>query len=446
MKFLYRLFCLGYRMQQWLLERFTIFGSAFLICAIATAVISLDTKQTMAYQVLAFLLSVLIIAVVSSFYFRERFTVERKLPRFATVGSKLSYRVSIVNPSKKPQTGLLFVEEIAHPQFGLAEFKRIVRSASKKGSINSLTYIYYRWLQAIARERKAKTKAIALPTLKPQSKTEVKGEIIPTHRGVVRLTGITILRPDPFNLFNATRTIERARSLLVLPKRYQLPTIDLPGSRMSQSGSISLATSVGDSEEFVALRDYRPGDPWRKIHWKSWAKTDKPVVREENSEYFVRQALILDTFQLQSHSEILEEAVSIAASFACDWQTQESLLDLMFVGLESYSFTSGRGLGSSEQMLEVLAGVTACQDKTFDYLTAAVVEKLSILSGCICILIDWDEERQKLIDYLRGFKVPLLILLVTEEREKYRDLHLENFHILPTGEIQAALMNIGIRY
>ena len=446
MKFLYRLFCLGYRIQQWLLKRFTAFGLACLICAIATAVISVDTKQTMAYQVLAFLLSVLAIAVVFGWYFRARFAVERSLPRFASVGTKLTYRVTITNHSKKAQTGLLFIENIAHPKFSLVEFRRIVRSASKKGSINSLTYIYYRWLKAIAQQRKAKVKAIALPTLKPQSETEVRGEITPTHRGVVRLTGITILRPDPFNLFNATRTINRARSLLVLPKRYQLPAIDLPGSRMSQSGSINLATSVGDSEEFVALRDYRPGDPWRKIHWKSWAKIDKPVIREEKSEYFVRQALILDTFQLQSHGEILEEAVSVAASFACDWQTQESLLDLMFVGLESYSFTSGRGLGSSEQMLEVLAGVTACQDKTFDYLTAAVVEKLSMLSGCICILIDWDEKRRKLIDYLQGFNIPLLILLVTKDRDKYSDLHLENLHILPTGEIQAALMNIGVRY
>ena len=103
-------------------------------------------------------------------------------------------------------------------------------------------------------------------------------------------------------------------------------------------------------------------------------------------------------------------------------------------------------MGSSEQMLEVLAGVTACQDKTFDYLTAAVVEKLSMLSGCICILIDWDEKRRKLIDYLQGFNIPLLILLVTKDRDKYSDLHLENLHILPTGEIQTALSNIGIRY
>ena len=117
---------------------------------------------------------------------------------------------------------------------------------------------------------------------------------------------------------------------------------------MSQSGSVSLASSVGDSEEFVSLRDYRPGDPLRRIHWKSRAKTGQPVVREEQSEYFVRQALILDTFQPESESTILEEAISIAASFACDFHTQESLLDLMFVGLQSWATTTSTRLERSQ--------------------------------------------------------------------------------------------------
>ena len=57
-----------------------------------------------------------------------------------------------------------------------------------------------------------------------------------------------------------------------------------------------MASSVGESEEFVSLRDYRRGDPMRHIHWKSWAKTGKPIVKEFQDEFFVRHALILDTF------------------------------------------------------------------------------------------------------------------------------------------------------
>ena len=442
MKVLYRLFCLIYRIQQWSVKRFTPGGIGILISLVGAAIIGLDTKQTMAYQVLTFLLAVLLIAIAFSKFFRPRLEVQRYLPNFGTVGVKLTYSLKITNKTKKIQYGLGFIEEIRQPKFSFAEFKQIIQQNAKKGAIKSLTYIYLRWLKAIARERKATVKAIALPPLKFDTEITVRGAITPTHRGLIRLEGINILRPDPFNIFNAVKTIRQPQSLLVLPKRYQLPIINLPGSRMSQSGSVSLASSVGDSEEFVSLRDYRPGDPLRRIHWKSWAKTGQPVVREEQSEYFVRHALILDTFQPQSESTILEEAISVAASFACDFHTQESLLDLMFVGLQSYCFTSGRGLGSSEQMLEILASVQACQDKTFDYLTAAVIEKLSALSGCICIFITWDEEREKLVRQLQQFKIPLLILLIAESEQQYGQINVENLHILPLNKIQEKLLSL----
>ena len=445
MKALYRLFGSIYEIQQWLTKRFTPMGIAILICLAGTAIISIDTKQTMTYQVVTFLLAVLLIAIAFSFGFRDRFEIERKLPNFATVGVKLSYSLIIDNKTNKTQQGLSFIEDLSHPKFSFAEFRRIINRKSQKSSINSLTQMYRLWLKAIARQRKAKVKAIALPSLKPKTKTIIKGEIIPTHRGVVRLTGVSILRPDPFNIFYAVKTIGLPQSLLVLPRRYQLPTINLPGSRMSQSGTVSLASSVGDSEEFVALRDYRPGDPMRRIHWKSWAKTGQPVVREEQSEYFVRHALVLDTFQAESESTILEEAISVAASFACDFHTQESLLDLMFVGLQSYCFTSGRGLGSSEQMLEILASVQPCQDKTFDCLTAAVNEKLSELSGCICVLISWDEERERLIRLLQQFKIPLLVFLIAESEEKYGRIDIENLYILPLNKIQETLLSISLK-
>ncbi len=268
--------------------------------------------------------------------------------------------------------------------------------------------------------------------------------MLPLHRGVVRLTGVTVARSDPFGLFNAFKTVALPQSLLILPKQYELPPIQLSGARRYQSGGVSLTSSVGDSAEFMSLRDYRPGDPLRKIHWKSWAKIDKPVVREEQDEFFVRHALILDTFQPAKYSIILEEAISIAASFACNLPTQESLLDLMFVGLQAYCFTSGRGLGNAEKMLELLAGVTACQDKSFDCLTKTVMSRVSMLSGCICIFIDWDEARKKLVSYLQELGIPNLVLVVIDEkqRDKHEELDLEHLHWLKLGKIQEGLMKL----
>ena len=202
--------------------------------------------------------------------------------------------------------------------------------------------------------------AVPVPPLAPRGEAEVRVEILPLRRGILRFTGVTLARPDPLGLFRAFSRISAPQTVLILPKRYPLPPIALPGTMKYQQGGVALAANVGRSEEFVSLRDYRHGDPLRHIHWRSWAKAGKPIVKEFEDEFFVRHALVLDTFTDEPHSEMLEEAVSVAASFACTVLTQESLLDLLFVGAESYCFTAGRGLAHADQMLEILASVRAC--------------------------------------------------------------------------------------
>lgn len=446
--FVYPLFYFSYGIQRKLTKRVTVNGMAVLLVAIAAGLTG-SVNESMNYQIFSFLLALIIISIVYSLFFGYRFSAYRNLPRFATVGVKFKYRIVIHNKSNKIQKCLKLFENFADPRPNFQEY--IETSATKKTRRNSLVQAlgYERWLWLISRKQGANASPINLPALAPNSKTEVICEIIPKHRGVIRLTGMTVARPDPFGLFNACATISLPQSLLILPKLYQLPSIQLPGVKRYQSGGVALASSVGDSEEFRSLRDYRPGDSLRKIHWKSWAKVGKPIVKEEQDEFFVRHALILDTFQSVNYSEILEEAISIAASLACEVQTQESLLDLMFVGNEAYCFTFGRGLSHTDRMLEIIASVVACRDKSFDSIIPVVIEKVSLLSGCICIFLCWDEERKRLVNYLKSVGIHTLVLIITDKEGKLDNFdsdsmndQLTNFRILKLGKIQEELMHI----
>jgi uncharacterized protein (DUF58 family) len=139
----------------------------------------------------------------------------------------------------------------------------------------------------------------------------------------------------------------------------------------------------------------------------------RPIVKEYQDEFFVRHALVLDTFGRTGSPAVFEEAVSVAASFAVAIPSQDSLLDLMFVGPEAYRFTAGRGLAHADRMLEVLAGVEPCVGKPFSALRNAVLERHGELSGAICVLLDWDAERRAFVDALRGAGVPTLTLVIT---------------------------------
>jgi uncharacterized protein (DUF58 family) len=412
---LYRLFWLSYAIHQWLTRHFTTSGLVVLGCLLLTAAMGGDTNHSLTYQIFTFLLALLLLAIVVSLPFRYRFSATRILPRFGTVGMPLKYRVVLQPQNRKPQRGLHLVEDFADPRPSFQAWRETPEPFEHKRLAFDRMLGYYRWLWLLGRNQRATVKPVALPLLLLSRSTDVMVELIPLHRGMIRFKGLTLTHADPLGLFNACRPIALPQSLLILPKLYQLPPISLPGLRRYQSGGVALASSVGDSEEFRSLREYRPGDSPRKIHWKSWAKTGKPIVKEEQDEFFVRHALILDTFQSEPQSERLEAAVSVAASFACEVQTQESLLDLMFVGLEAYCFTFGRGLSHTDKMLEILASVGACRDRSFNDLIPVVMQRIALLSGCICIFLTWDDTRQALVRQLQGMRLPLLVLVLAEE-------------------------------
>lgn len=436
----YRLLRLNHTARKWLTRRFTPAGLGVLAGLIVCAIIGLDTNQSLSYQIYTLLTALLMVSITATLFSRYRFSATRILPRFGTIGTPLKYRIVLHNRMHKQQKGWKLLDSIADAFPSLKDYQRIAHHR-KPWHVRR-----QQWKRLVAQKQQALVSAVEVPPLPINHEVDVMGEVIPLRRGLLQFKALTITCPDPLGLFNACVTQVLPQSILILPKRYHLPPIQLPGARRYQSGGLALASSVGDSEEFRGLREYRPGDPQRKIHWKSWAKVGKPIVKEEQEEYFVRHALILDTFQTEAYSERLEEGVAIASSLACEIQTQESLLDLMFVGLEAHRFTVGRGLGQTERMLELLASVVPCQDQSFESILPVIQSRLELLSGCICILLAWDEARQALVKQLQRFGIPTLVLVITDEQGLQKTPSLQNvknsqnnLHVLKIGQIQQGL-------
>lgn len=446
MKPIYKLFYWFYRagsaLWYWSRRRFTPAG----LCAtggfIVAGAVGTDIENTVSYQSFALLLAFLLLGLMSSLFFRATFSAKRILPHVGTAGQPLHYRVQIKNLTGKNQTGLTLLEGLADPRppfqewlaFHMAENRRIrpfrVSQQRRKNPF-----------------RLANLKEAEVPPLGANGEVEARVEVLPLRRGMLHFTGVTLARPDPLGLFRSFIRISAPQTVLILPKRYPIPPIALPGALRYQEGGVALAANVGRSEEFVALREYRHGDPLRHIHWRSWAKVGKPIVKEFEDEFFVRHALVLDTFDDEPNSEVLEEAVSVAASFACQVLTQESLLDLLFVGNQSYCFTAGRGLAHADQMLEILASVQNCADKTFETLEHLVLNHVAVVSGCICVLQHWDDARKDFIKKLRSLDIPLLVLVVVRPGGRKPDAgplrdEPENFHILEIGRIGEELAKL----
>jgi uncharacterized protein (DUF58 family) len=424
-------------------RRVTMAGWVVLGGTVVAATLGADTNASECYKSFALLACVLLASAACTPWGRPKLTLQRILPKFGAAGEKLRYRIIAQNLSKKTESGLRLIEELPDPRPTFHEFASTPEPGEESRNWLDRTYGYYRWRWLMARNRNAQINEQALPDIPGGTECSIEAELTPLRRGLLRLTGTTVACPDPFGLFRSLRKVPGLQTVLILPRRYPMPNFDLLGSMKYQLGGVSMASSVGESEEFVSLREYRPGDALRRMHWKSFAKLGKPIVKEYQDEFFVRHALILDTFGGPAEEEIFEEAVSIAASLACTIQDQDSLLELMFVGPEAYCFTSGRGVANIDRVLEVLASVRVCREKEFTELESLVFTHAADLSGCVCVFIQWDEPRQRLVRAMMSRGVPLRVFIVTETERELPPGPMAaqpgNFHILPLGQVAEKL-------
>lgn len=431
--------------QRRLNRRFTPVGQWLLGGLLCAGVLGVDTNQTVAYQAFTFALAAVVVAAVVTRARRPHIGVERVLPRFATVGERFAYRITVRNQAGRGERGLTLAEDVGDPRPTIEEFLSAREPGEERRNRFDRAIGYFRWMWLVARKQMAMAAEVALPPLAPGAVCEVQAELMPRRRGRLTLAGVHVARSDALGLARTTVTVPVSQSLLVLPRRYPAPPLQLPGGRKYHQGGMALASSVGDSEEFVALREYRPGDPLRRMHWRSWAKLGTPIVKEYQNEFFVRHALVLDTFLDIEPSDVFEEAVSVAASLACTTPTPESLLDLLFVGPEAYCFTAGRGLGHTERLLEVLACVRACPYASFRTLHRLVLKHQALVSGCICVLVAWDDDRRNLVRALHALGVPTKVLLITVPgaNEANPDgIDPAHFHRLEVGRIAEGLARL----
>ena len=445
----YHIYRLSSSIAFWLRRRSSPAAYLLLGALCVFAAVGLDTNLTMAHQGFAFLGSLLMISFTWSVFSRAKFNGRRLLPRFGTAGIPLPYRVSLENLTPRPQRNLLLLEALTDPRPSLSQFLGTAEPGESRRNWFDRACGYYRWSWHVHRNLPARRKDLAIDSMPARSQITLQHEFTPRRRGVMRLQDLVVAWPDPLGLFRSLHKISCPQSVLILPKRYPVRHVTLPGTRQYQPGGVALASAIGESHEFVGLRDYRPGDPIRNIHWRSLAKFGKPIIKEFQDEFFVRHALVLDTFSPQGEDEVFEEAVSVAASFACTIPEQESLLDLLFVGTQAYCFTAGRSLASIESLLEVLASITPCETSNFAALENLVVRHTTAMTGCICIFVAWDEPRIQLVRRITTLGIPVLTLVITANHKQTSDVGRANVpasharvHWLQTGNIAQGLAQL----
>ena len=389
-------------------------GIALGIVFVAAAALALGHTRGPIYLLFSFCVGMALIGLPWALIRRATLVASREVPRHATAGEALRYPVRIRNTGNRRIARVWLAESPPDPRPDLEDFSRLREPGEEERNGFDRTFAYFRWQWLLLRNRLFTDGSSQEEIrLKPNEETRVFIELIPLRRGVIRLHDLRALLPDPFGLFqNCVKVSAPPATLTVLPRRFPIPAFQMPGAAAFKVSGETNTNRIGNSGEFVGLRDYRPGDPLRQIHWKSWARAGRPIVKELEDTIYPRYGLVLDTLCTERSDVRFEEAVSVAASFACAIDTSESLLDLMFIKNQAHIVTAGRGLERAEKLLEVLAGVTPERSGDFKELARLVLRHRDRLASCLVILNGWDETRAELLRALERGGVSCVPIII----------------------------------
>ena len=414
---LFWLFPLVGRASAWLARRFTPAGRLVLSLMVAGTLFGVDLRQTLAYQLAALAFALLLASMAANIYWRPRLQVRRVLPDYVTADTPMNYFIEITNTGPHLERDLALKDVLGQPHLGYRRFQQLRHATPSRRNWFDRVVGFPRWVEIRQRDRGANLDIIEIPAVAPGATIRVAVAATPLRRGLLQFECIELLRPDPLGLVRTRRRYSLPQKLLALPRRYAMPAFHLAAERHYQRGGISLALAVGDSQEFASLRDYRPGDPRRHIHWRSFAKTGELIVKEYQDEYFDRHALVVDTHLAGAPEVVFETVISVAASITSSERPQDSILDLMFTGNEVIELSTGRGLGDAVRALTYLAEATPARDGRFEDLAARIRERSAQLASVIVVLGEWDAARESLVDELGSRALPSASLLVTTDSE-----------------------------
>jgi uncharacterized protein (DUF58 family) len=362
---------------------FTDSGRILVSVLFASACIAAPGLHISAYLLTCLAMALLLTAVGFSCFYRPTLVVHRSWPASPRAGEDMIYRVTVTNAGKRTVRDVSLFERCL--PYGLY----------------SVSYDH----------------RVSVP-LDRLSLGETRTVTLAMHcrqRGIYHLPPLWAGSSFPSHIFRWLVTVGESDRLIVHPSFHSQQEFRLPFHRVYQPGGIAVSSNIGNSNEFLSTREFRQGDRLRDIHWPSYARTGRLIVKEYVDEYFVRIGLLLDTESARrDNTDSLEQRVSLAAGIADALARKEYIIDLFAAGEVLHHFQMGRAIAHLDNLLELLACIEGVAHVRFERLQANLTPYFRQLSSMIVLLKDWDDERARFCQSLRNMGLSLRVIVIAD--------------------------------
>ena len=220
----------------------------------------------------------------------RKLQVTRRIPPFAFAGDPLSFDYTLENSRRWTAALALFIEDALVP---------VDRAVS--GASGVTPRVFYARVPGRGRER-------------------LRWTGVSPKRGRYKLRTLELVTRSPFGLLERRVTVSEPDELTVYPtvgkltRRWHLARRQAAETRRGQRHDRS-----SQQQEYHGLRDYRPGDSPRWIHWRTSARLGQPMVKEFEQQNEQDLALLIDPWLPRSkvtaeQREAMEKAIQFAAT------------------------------------------------------------------------------------------------------------------------------------
>jgi uncharacterized protein (DUF58 family) len=205
-------------------------------------------------------------------------------------------------------------------------------------------------------------------------------------RGLHTLGPVILRAGDPFGFFANRVTAAVPAAILVYPRLTPLPELGFP-PRLALGETRVVRHLLTDPSRVVGVRDYRPDDPFRSIHWKATARQGALQVRIAEPTTTLQLAIFVNLDTFEHYWEGLdvaasERAIEIAASLAA-WAVGERYAVGVYAnGIvagsdQALRVPPGRGPAQLPRVLEGLAKISPYSTVAFGRILRAGAGRLS---------------------------------------------------------------------
>lgn len=288
-------------------------------------------------------------------------------------------------------------------------------------------------------------------SLEASRKATVTYSLRPQKRGCYTLGPLEVNAADPLGIFQFRSEVPVASSLVVYPSPVPLPSFFLPGGNPYGASPLHSAEMRGEGSEFYGIREYQPGDPLRRVHWRSSARMGRLAVVEYEHDVSVEVTVVLDT---ERGSEVryepkgerrgasgavwkettLEYGVTLAASIVHLAASQNDIVRLVAPGYAGWRDPGLRGAEALRVALDALARVEADQPRSVAETLAAHAGLFRRDSFVVVITSVWSEA------------LPAAILLLTERGLKVATIFIDPTSFTGDGIGEASARSPSVRY